>query len=270
VPTYPGIQFLHSKDILDFCLIFWYDITSNGDEVMKYCVHLILLLSFVFGIAKAANPEVTLHVSGAVNGTVVVELYADKAPITVANFMNYVKRGFYNGLVFHRVIPGFMIQGGGYNTNLVKMAINPAIMNESSNGLSNVTGTIAMARTPYPHSATSEFFINQVDNLFLDYVPILYDASDNAYSKYGYCVFGKVLSGMDIVNAIAILPTTTKVNMGNVPVNNVIIQSAIITRNAPVCAVKLAGDINGDCTVDFEDFIVIAQNWLICNSITPE
>ncbi|NLH15273.1 MAG: peptidyl-prolyl cis-trans isomerase [Phycisphaerae bacterium] len=237
---------------------------------MKVCAYLVLILSAVCGMVQASNPQVTLNLSGAVSGSIVLELYADKAPVTVANFIQYVQSGHYAGLIFHRVISGFMIQGGGYDTNLVKRATQPAIVNESSNGLSNTAGTLAMARTPYPHSATSEFFINQVDNVFLNYAPVLYDASDNAYSKYGYCVFGRVVSGMELVNAIAALPTTTKGSMSNVPVNNVIIQCATITQTAPVCAEKPAGDLNGDCSVDFEDFVVLAQNWMKCNSITPE
>lgn len=237
---------------------------------MKNCGYFVLILSAVCGMVQGSNPQVTLEISGAASGTIVLELYADKAPVTVANFIQYVQSGHYAGLIFHRVISGFMIQGGGYNTSLVRQSTQPAIINESSNGLSNTAGTIAMARTPYPHSATSEFFINQVDNLFLDYAPVLYDASENAYSKYGYCVFGRVVSGMELVSTIAALPTTTKGSMSNVPVNNVIIQSATITRAAPVCAEKLAGDLNGDCTVDFEDFVVLAQHWMMCNSITPE
>lgn len=237
---------------------------------MKVCAYLVLILSAVCGMVQASNPQVTLNLSGAVSGSIVLELYADKAPVTVANFIQYVQSGHYAGLIFHRVISGFMIQGGGYDTNLVKRATQSAIVNESSNGLSNTAGTLAMARTPYPHSATSEFFINQVDNVFLNYAPVLYDASDNAYSKYGYCVFGRVVSGMELVNAIAALPTTTKGSMSNVPVNNVIIQCATITQTAPVCAEKPAGDLNGDCSVDFEDFVVLAQNWMKCNSITPE
>jgi len=211
------------------------------------------------------NPEVTLTITGAVSGSIVIELYADEAPITVENFLNYVQAGFYDGLIFHRVIPDFMIQGGGFNTDMVKKTTQPPIINESSNGLSNLRGTIAMARTPDPHSATSQFFINQnpEHNLFLDYAPVVYDGANNAYSKYGYCVFGEVLSGMDVVDAIAALQTTD-----DRPNNDVIIQSATITQNTPFCIEKLPGDIDGDCDVDFADFVKLAQNWLACNSTT--
>lgn len=237
---------------------------------MQFCIYAVLILSAVAGIVSAANPQVTLQITGAVNGTIVLEIYADKAPVTAANFISYVKSGFYNGLIFHRVINNFMIQGGGFDTNVVyKTPTYPQIINESSNGLSNIAGTIAMARTPDPHSASSQFFINQVNNLSLDYASVLYDGSNNAYSKYGYCVFGKVLSGMNVVNAIAVLPTTTKNSMTDVPVNNVIIQSATVTFNAPVCAEKFQGDVNKDCKVNLADYAAMAEDWLDCNSILP-
>ena len=262
---------------------------------------MLFVFSACMGNVSAVNPQVTLQITGAATGTIVLELYPDKAPVTVANFLNYVNTGFYNGLIFHRVISGFMVQGGGYSTSLVKKATNPAIVNESLNRLSNLRGTIAMARTSEPHSATSEFFINHQNNLSLDYVPIIYDNSSppNAYSKYNYCVFGKVISGIEVVDAIAALATTTENSMANVPVNDVIIQSATLTLNAPFCVEKLKGDIDGDCDVDtddilkfavqwlnpeckgcyssdingdgnvnFADYAAVAENWLKCNSIT--
>jgi cyclophilin family peptidyl-prolyl cis-trans isomerase len=234
---------------------------------MNFKLFILAILSVIAGVSSAANPQVTLHVSGAVSGDIVLEIYADKAPVTAANFINYVQGGFYNGLIFHRVISGFMIQGGGFDTNLVPKTPGSPIISESSNGLSNLRGTIAMARTTDPHSATAQFFINHVDNAFLDDVPVFYSGG-NAYKKYGYCVFGRVLSGMDVVDAIAALPTATENGMPNVPVNDVIIQSATVTFNAPVCATKLEGDIDGDCNVDMADFFKLAQNWLACNSIT--
>jgi hypothetical protein len=124
-----------------------------------------------------------------------------------------------------------------------------------------------MARTADPHSATSQFFINHVNNTGLDDVPVFYSGG-YAYRSYGYCVFGAVVSGMDVVDAIAATPTTTKGGMSNVPVNDVIIQSATVTLNAPVCATKLEGDIDGDCNVDLADFVKLAEHWLSCNSIT--
>ncbi len=236
--------------------------------MMKKIYVLIILLAAA-GYASAANPQVTLHISGAVSGDIVLELYPDKAPITVANFIDYVQTGFYDGLVFHRVKAGFMIQGGGFDTDLVQKTTNDPIINESSTGLSNLTGTIAMARTPHPHSATSQFFINVAENTSLDYAPIVYDGQNNAYSKYGYCAFGNVISGMDVVNAIAAAATTTRNEMTDVPVEDIIIAAATVSLNAPVCAEKSDGDVNGDCRVDLLDFSEIAQNWLICNSITP-
>jgi len=211
----------------------------------------------------AANPQVTLEITGGVSGTIVLEIYADKAPVTAANFINYVKSGFYNGLIFHRVMSGFMIQGGGYNTSLVRKTPGPAIINESSNRLSNLRGTIAMARTTIADSATSEFFINHVDNFGLDYGAVAY----NQFTQVGYSVFGKVLSGLTVVDAIAAVATATEGGMTNVPVTDVIIQSATVSLTAPVCATKLAGDANGDCKVNLADFALFAQNWLKCNSI---
>lgn len=236
---------------------------------MKYSVLIMLFLSAVSGIAQAVNPEVTIQISGAVSGTIVLELYPDKAPVTVANFIGYVKSGFYDGLIFHRVIPDFMIQGGGYDPSLVKQATGVPILNESINGLSNVRGTIAMARTYQPHSATTEFYINHQDNNYLDFGAIAYNGSI-AYYNAGYCVFGKVINGMEVVDAIASVPTTTVGSMANVPQNNVIIQSAAMTVEVPVCAEPLEGDINKDCTVDLQDLLLMARNWMVSNEVSPE
>jgi cyclophilin family peptidyl-prolyl cis-trans isomerase len=226
----------------------------------------MLVLSVFTGLCAAGNPQVTLQITGAVNGSIVIELYPQEAPVTVANFVDYVQNGFYDGLIFHRVIRNFMIQGGGFDTDLVQRTTNPEIINESFNRLSNVRGTIAMARTSNADSATSQFFINQVDNYYLDYGYVGYD---NNYippkqlpSQIGYCVFGKVTLGMDVVDAIAVVSTTN-----NLPDIDVIIQSATVTLNEPVCADKLEGDINGDCRVDFADFVKLAENWLLCNAI---
>jgi peptidyl-prolyl cis-trans isomerase A (cyclophilin A) len=243
---------------------------------MRIWVYLLAILSVV-PYVRAANPRVTLQISGAVSGTIVLEIYADQAPVTAANFINYVQSGFYNGLTFHRVIPGFMIQGGGFDTNLVQKATGPAIINESSNRLSNLRGTIAMARTTYTDSATSQFFINVADNPDLDYgyivsVPNAYTLQWVSTAQIGYCVFGRVISGMNVVDAIAAVPTETvstpQGSMANVPVNDVIIQSATVTLQGPVCADKLAGDANGDCRVDLADLALMAQNWMECNSMT--
>ena len=142
----------------------------------------------------AANTIVEMKTS---QGNIEIELFNDKAPISAKNFESYAKEKFYNGTIFHRVIPGFMVQGGGMTADLVEKPTRPAIQNESSNGLSNKRGTLAMARTNLPHSATSQFFINVVDNNFLD------RSTNNA----GYAVFGQVTKGMDVVDKITKVPT---------------------------------------------------------------
>ena len=221
-----------------------------------------LILSAVTADSFADYPQVTLQISGAVRGTIVLELYPDKAPVTVSNFIDYARSGFYDGLIFHRVIEDFMIQGGGYDSNMVEKTPGPSIINESSNGLSNLLGTIAMARTSEPHSATSEFFINQVDNLFLDYGEIAY-GGQTAYYKVGYCVFGQVVSGMSVVNDIAVLPTTASdATDPNRPLEDVTIVSAAVTLEAPYCSEKLEGDVDGDCDVDTDDVMAFSIQWL--------
>lgn len=133
-------------------------------------------------------------------GTMTIELAGDKAPATVENFLRYVKDGFYQGTIFHRVIPGFMIQGGGFTPDYAQKPTRDPVRNEANNGLRNVTGTIAMARTNNPHSATAQFFINVVDNGFLDHTA-------PTGRGWGYCVFGRVTKGMEVAQAIAELPT---------------------------------------------------------------
>ncbi len=163
--------------------------------------------------APAKNPVVVVKTS---LGTFKAELYQDKAPGTVANFLKYVDDKFYDGTIFHRVIDGFMIQGGGMDKDLAKKPTRASIQNEAKNGLKNTTGTLAMARTPDPHSATAQFFVNVKDNAFLDY-----PGSDG----WGYCVFGKVTEGMDVVDKIKAVATTTKGGTPNVPVTPVVIES---------------------------------------------
>jgi peptidyl-prolyl cis-trans isomerase B (cyclophilin B) len=165
--------------------------------------------------APAANPQVTLTTS---QGPITVELYADKAPVTVKNFLDYVNAGFYDNTIFHRVIPGFMAQCGGFEPGMKQKRTNPTIKNESANGLTNDRGTLAMARTNDPHSASSQFFINLVNNDFLNKAK----ARDGA----GYCVFGKVVAGLDVVDKIAGVRTATRGGHENVPVADVVIQSA--------------------------------------------
>ncbi|MHC4147771.1 MAG: peptidylprolyl isomerase [Planctomycetota bacterium] len=155
-------------------------------------------------------------------GDIVIELNEQAAPVTVKNFLRYVQEGFYDGTIFHRVIHGFMIQGGGLTSEMAEKETREPITNEANNGLRNERGTIAMARSNNPHSATSQFFINHTDNMPLDYV---------ANVKPGYAVFGKVTEGMDVVDAIAKVETTTRAGMADVPVEPVVIKSAkVVSR----------------------------------------
>jgi peptidyl-prolyl cis-trans isomerase B (cyclophilin B) len=164
------------------------------------------------------NPQVMLETS---RGSIKIELFKDKAPITVKNFLTYVREGFYDGLIFHRVIREFMIQGGGLDENLVQKKPKFAIKNEAHNGLSNKRGTLAMARTAVVDSATSQFFINVVDNAFLDH-------QGKQQDRYGYCVFAHVLEGMEVVDEIHAVKTGTKGGHSDVPVEPVFITSAKI------------------------------------------
>jgi peptidyl-prolyl cis-trans isomerase A (cyclophilin A) len=149
-------------------------------------------------------------------GDIQIKLFKDKAPVTVENFLGYVNKRFYDGTVFHRVIPNFMIQGGGLTAELAEKPTGPPIKLESKNGLKNVRGAVAMARKPAPDSATAQFFINVVDNAGLDYPKP---------DGNGYAVFGEVVAGMDVVDKIKAVATTTKGGMGDVPVEAVVIQS---------------------------------------------
>lgn len=152
-------------------------------------------------------------------GTITLELYADKAPATVENFLNYVNSGFYANTLFHRVIDGFMIQGGGMDLDMTNKPTEAQIKNEADNGLKNTAYTVAMARTPDPHSASSQFFINVGDNSFLNY-------SAPTSQGWGYCVFGKVTEGQDVVDKIKKVKTGSKNGHQDVPVENVVIESA--------------------------------------------
>ena len=156
-------------------------------------------------------------------GVISLKLFADKAPDTVKNFLDYAKDGFYDGTIFHRVIDGFMIQGGGMEPGMKEKANKKPINNEASNGLSNTRGTIAMARTPNPHSATSQFFINVADNTFLDFKSPTPDG-------FGYCVFGEVTSGMDVVDAIKGVATTSYGMHQDVPAEDVVITRVEVTE----------------------------------------
>jgi cyclophilin family peptidyl-prolyl cis-trans isomerase len=164
---------------------------------------------------EVANPTVVMTTS---QGTIEIELWPDRAPISVENFLGYVDKGFYDGTIFHRVIKGFMIQGGGFDKDMMKKGpLDAPIKNEADHGLSNETGTIAMARTSVVDSATAQFFINTVDNKKLDH--------SGPGSRFGYAVFGKVTSGMDVVKAIEASPTTAKGRMRDVPAETIVIES---------------------------------------------
>jgi cyclophilin family peptidyl-prolyl cis-trans isomerase len=180
----------------------------------------LFLLAAVMGCstALAQNPQVELKTS---QGNIVIELYADKAPKTVANFLQYVKDGYYGGTIFHRVIDGFMIQGGGFERDMREKTTRASIENEAGNGLKNDVGTLAMARTPNPHSASAQFFINLKNNDFLNY-------REPTPQGYGYAVFGKVTRGMEVVTKIAKVATGNVGQHQNVPREPVIIESATV------------------------------------------
>jgi peptidyl-prolyl cis-trans isomerase B (cyclophilin B) len=169
---------------------------------------------------KKVNPSVIIETS---MGNITVELNQEKAPKTVANFLEYVKAGYFKGTIFHRVIKGFMIQGGGLSADMKNKPTQSPIENEATNGLKNARGTIAMARTAEIHSATSQFFINTVDNSFLDH-------RSKSPDKFGYCVFGKVTSGMDVVDKIEAAQTETKGMYQNVPTKPVVIIDARLNK----------------------------------------
>jgi cyclophilin family peptidyl-prolyl cis-trans isomerase len=166
-------------------------------------------------LRAAAAPTAVIHTS---MGDITVELFADKAPVTVANFVDYARSGFYDGTIFHRVISHFMIQGGGFTPDMHKKETGDPIANEAANGLSNERGTIAMARTNQPHSATAQFFINVQDNPNLDHT------GENSSRAWGYAVFGRVTGGMDVVDNIRLVETTTRPPYSDVPVEPVVIE----------------------------------------------
>lgn len=193
---------------------------------MNYINHLIISVVLSLGLMAhvTAATQVEFETSA---GNFVVEVYADKAPKTVENFLKYVNDGFYNNTIFHRVISRFMIQGGGFERDLTEKATRAPIANESDNGLLNQTGTIAMARTSDPNSATAQFFINLADNQFLNYT-----SPEPDY--IGYCVFGKVVSGLDVVHKIGIVPTGNSRGFSDVPIKAIVIKQAKV--KSPVAA----------------------------------
>ena len=188
--------------------------------IITFCLSLAVALLLGFGGQAQAGGKnmVTLQTN---KGDIVLELDAEKAPKTVANFLEYAKAGFYDGTIFHRVIPGFMIQGGGFTEQMKQKATKDPIDNEANNGLKNDTYTIAMARTQAPHSATAQFFINVANNAFLNY-------SAPTMQGWGYAVFGKVVKGQDVVDSIARVRTGTYGFHQDVPVEPVVIKKAIV------------------------------------------
>lgn len=185
---------------------------------MKQLFAALALLALA-GFAQAAKPQVELHTN---RGVITLELDAEKAPLTVENFVAYVNSGHYDGTVFHRVIQGFMIQGGGFDQRLRQKPTRAAIRNEASNGLSNRSGTIAMARTNVPDSATAQFFINLVDNTNLDARP----------GSAGYAVFGHVIDGMDVVRSIGRTPVRPMGPHQHMPAEPVILERAVLKTPA--------------------------------------
>jgi peptidyl-prolyl cis-trans isomerase A (cyclophilin A) len=199
-----------------------------SDSILSKCLNLIAPIALTVGAhayaaepaapAPAAPTRVALETS---EGRIVVELRADKAPKTVANFLQYVNDSFYDGTIFHRVIAGFMIQGGGFDAAMVEKPTRPPIPIESNNGLKNVRGAVAMARTGDPNSATAQFFINVVDNARLDYP---------SFDGHGYTVFGNVVEGMQVVDKIRAVATGPRGPFENVPVSPVVIKTARVAK----------------------------------------
>jgi len=187
----------------------------------------ILILAIFMGLfcslatAGANTPKVLMKTT---KGDIVIELNTKSAPQTVANFLSYVKNAHYNGTIFHRVIKGFMIQGGGFSVDMLQKPTNSPIKNEADNGLRNTAGTIAMARTPNPHSATAQFFINVKDNAFLDH------RGKNSQG-WGYCVFGRVVKGMKTVKAIENSPTGMRAGHQDVPTEPIMIIQAMVLND---------------------------------------
>jgi peptidyl-prolyl cis-trans isomerase A (cyclophilin A) len=193
-------------------------VTRRKETALRKLIALLALSALGSEAALAADPRVELKTN---RGPIVIELNEAKAPKTVANFLQYVKDGHYNGTVFHRVIDGFMVQGGGFDKDMKQKSTRAPVASEAANGLKNDYGTIAMARTPDPHSASAQFFINLKNNDFLNF-------REPTPQGYGYTVFGKVVSGMDIVDKIAKVPTGNAGPHQNVPREPVVIESATI------------------------------------------
>lgn len=188
---------------------------------MKGLLFLVFGLMVAVGVGRAegdGSPRVVLETS---KGNIVLQLDGEKAPQTVENFVAYVEAGFFDGTIFHRVIDGFMVQGGGFTADMAQKDTRGTVQNEADNGLKNKRGTVAMARTSDPHSATAQFFINTVDNTFLNH-------QGKTPEGWGYAVFGEVVEGMDVVDAITKVKTGNQGGMGDVPKEPVVIEKAFI------------------------------------------
>ena len=172
---------------------------------------------------QPANPKVLIETS---KGNITIELFAGKAPVSVENFLSHVKTGFYDGTVFHRVIPGFMIQGGGMLPDMTEKSRGAPIRNEANNGLKNLRGTLAMARTGDPHSATSQFFINVADNYFLNH-------RGESFEGWGYAVFGQVVSGLEVADAIVAVPRGDQGMHQDVPLEPVVMKRVSLISSQP-------------------------------------
>jgi cyclophilin family peptidyl-prolyl cis-trans isomerase len=190
-------------------------IVRRKDMFYRLLVFLLLLSQPLLAVAGDAVPRKANVVMETTMGTIKLELFDDKAPITCVNFRRYVNEGFFNGLIFHRVIPGFVVQGGGFEPGMKKRNTHEPIVNEADNGLKNSRGTLSMARTQDIYSATSQFFINVVDNQSLDH-------RGKTPSAFGYAVFAKVIEGMDVVDKIVAVPTGHMGPHGDVPKTDVI------------------------------------------------
>ena len=186
-------------------------------------IFLLLFLNLSFAKEKTMSDTQTKVKLTTSLGAVVIQLNAEKAPVTVANFVRYVKEGFYTDTIFHRIIPGFMAQGGGFDIGFNQKNTHEQIENEANNGLKNKRGTIAMARTNAPHSATAQFFINYKDNSFLDH-------TSPSPSGWGYAVFGEVVEGMDVVDAMAKQTTGNRGGHQDVPKTDIVIESAEVVE----------------------------------------
>lgn len=190
-----------------------------------FILSLMLFLTTTHSFAtenKMPDPSTKVKLTTSL-GEIIIQLNPEKAPISSANFLTYVNEGFYNGTIFHRIIPDFMAQGGGFDTKLNQKAVHASIKNEADNGLSNRRGTLAMARTNVPDSATAQFFINYKDNSFLNH-------TSPTPNGWGYAVFGEVIEGMDVVDAMAKQPTGTHGGYQDVPKTDIVIEKAEVVK----------------------------------------